>query len=264
MVSNTLKSKYPTYSFLGEETSTSGTLTPSPTFIVDPIDGTTNFVHAHPYISISLAFSLNLRPLIGIVYNPFTQHLYHAIHGHGAFLTAPSIPTSHPPLPNGKGGGESNVEAVISAYTTIKLPLRNPAPPLRTLSQALVAVEWGNERSGPNFDTKTRTFSNLAGDASTKGAMVHSLRSLGSAALNCCAVARGDLDAYWEGGCWAWDVAAGWVVVEESGGRVVGGNEGEWEARVDGRRYLVVRGAEGGMEELIGEFWGKVGGRLEY
>jgi len=44
----------------------------------------------------------------------------------------------------------------------------------------------------------------------------------------------------------------------------VGGNEGEWEARVDGRRYLVVRGAEGGMEELIGEFWGKVGGRLEY
>ncbi len=94
--------------------------------------------------------------------------------------------------------------------------------------------------------------------------MVHSLRSLGSAALNCCAVARGDLDAYWEGGCWAWDVAAGWVVVEESGGRVVGGNEGEWEARVDGRRYLVVRGAEGGMEELIGEFWGKVGGRLEY
>ena len=45
---------------------------------------------------------------------------------------------------------------------------------------------------------------------------------------------------------------------------MVGGNEGEWKPTVDGRRYLVVRGAEGGQEELIREFWGKVGGRLEY
>lgn len=104
--------------------------------------------------------------------------------------------------------------------------------------------------------------------------MVHSLRSLGSAALNMCAVARGDLDAYWEGGCWAWDVAAGWVVVTEAGGRVVGANPGEWEPRVDGRRYLVVRGGEEGMgqeERLIEEVWGVLregegggGRRLEY
>lgn len=154
----------------------------------------------------------------------------------------------------------------MSAYTRTRLPLRSPAPRLEGLQKALVAVEWGNERSGGNWDVKTATFSNLAGDGAESGGgggMVHSLRSLGSAALNCCAVARGDLDAYWEGGCWAWDVAAGWVVVEESGGRVVGGNEGEWECRVDGRRYLVVRGGEGGRE-FVGEFWGKVGGRLEY
>ena len=96
--------------------------------------------------------------------------------------------------------------------------------------------------------------------------MVHSLRSLGSAALNCCGVARGDLDAYWEGGCWAWDVAAGWVIVEEAGGRVVGGNDGELEPAVDSRRYLVVRGSEGreGQEELIKEFWGALKGKLEY
>ncbi len=154
----------------------------------------------------------------------------------------------------------------MSAYATTRLPLKSPAPPLTGLKQALVAVEWGNERSGANWATKTNTFARLAGDESTGGAMVHSLRSLGSAALNCCAVARGDLDAYWEGGCWAWDVAAGWVVVEEAGGRVVGGNEGEWGAEVDSRRYLVVRGSEGGdgQEEMIREFWGVVGGRLEY
>ena len=261
MVCSSLKSKFPSYSFLGEETSTSGHLTSAPTFIVDPIDGTTNFVHAHPYISISMAFAYECRPLVGIVYNPFTQHLYHAIHGKGAFLTAPSIPTSHPPLPS---HGESNVEPVVSAYTKARLPLKSPAPPLQGLKQALVAIEWGNERSGNNWETKTKTFSSLAGDDSTGGSMVHSLRSLGSAALNCCAVARGDLDAYWEGGCWAWDVGAGWVIVEEAGGKVVGGNEGEWKPDVDGRRYLVVRGAEGGQEEMIHEFWGALRGKLEY
>ncbi len=93
--------------------------------------------------------------------------------------------------------------------------------------------------------------------------MVHSLRSLGSAALNMCGVAAGELDAYWEGGCWAWDVAAGWVVVEEAGGIVVGGNKGEWEAKVDGRKYLVVRGGDGKME-LVEEFWKRLAGDMEY
>ncbi|KAL9101612.1 MAG: hypothetical protein Q9163_003151 [Psora crenata] len=253
MVSSSLRAKYPSFSFLGEETSNSGTLTPAPTFIVDPIDGTTNFVHGHPYTSISLAFAHKLVPLVGVVYNPFIQHIYHAIRGKGAWLTAPSIPTSHPPKPNTE---QDNIKGVVSAYVKMKLPLRQPTAPLEGLDKCLVAVEWGNERSGHNWQIKTETFAALAGDASTGGRMVHSLRSLGSAALNCCAVARGDLDVYWEGGCWAWDVAAGWVVVEEAGGRVVGGNEGEWEVNVDRRRYLVVRGADGGQEELIKEFWG--------
>lgn len=93
--------------------------------------------------------------------------------------------------------------------------------------------------------------------------MVHSVRSLGSAALNMCSVASGELDAYWEGGCWAWDVAAGWVVIEESGGMVVGGNKGEWEPKVDGRRFLVVRGGEG-RKEFIEEFWGQLDKKLVY
>ena len=135
------------------------------------------------------------------------------------------------------------------------------------LDGALVAVEWGNERSGNNWEVKTKTFAALAGAKDQGGAMVHSLRSLGSAALNLCAVASGTLDAYWEGGCWAWDVAAGWVVLEEAGGMMVGANEGEWEVRVDERRYLAVRGMEGGTEkqrEVVKEFWGCVKGRLEY
>lgn len=92
--------------------------------------------------------------------------------------------------------------------------------------------------------------------------MVHGIRSLGSAELNLCAVAPGHLDVYWETGCWAWDVCAGWVILEEAGGRVVGAHPGDWTPRVDQRRYMGVRGGEG-QEGIIEEFWGCVQGRVE-
>ena len=97
--------------------------------------------------------------------------------------------------------------------------------------------------------------------------MVHSIRSMGSAALNFCALAKGEVDLYWEGGTHAWDVAAGWVILEEAGGTVVDANPGGWNMTVDGRRYLGVRGCEGGKEQqkaLIEEFWSAVKGKYEY
>ena len=95
--------------------------------------------------------------------------------------------------------------------------------------------------------------------------MYTSLRSLGSAALNLCAVAAGQLDVYWEGGCWAWDVCAGWCILAEAGGLVAGGNPGTWHPELDSRKYLAVRGAPAGQKELVEEFWGVVGeGRMEY
>ncbi|MCJ1439602.1 MAG: hypothetical protein MMC23_000082 [Stictis urceolatum] len=249
MVSTTLKTKYPDYAFVGEETCTPGTsLTATPTFIVDPIDGTTNFVHAHPYISISLGLLVNLIPTIGIVYNPFSGHLYHSIRNQGSFLTT-ALPFGSP-----------------TPEITRRLPLRAVEAGELRLEKALVCVEWGNEREGNNWKVKTGTFAKLAGGGEAGGGMVHSLRSLGSAALNLCGVAAGEMDAYWEGGCWAWDVCAGWVVLEEAGGMVVGANRGEWEVPVDARRYLAVRGA-GGVEEqraFVESFWGCVEGRLEY
>ncbi|KAI4274898.1 MAG: hypothetical protein LQ337_003602 [Flavoplaca oasis] len=253
LISSSCRKAYPDYAFLGEETSTSGRLSASPTFVVDPIDGTTNFVHAHPYISISMAFVRNFKPEVGVVYNPFTQHLYTAIRGQGAYLTAPEIPTSFP----------TAGQKVDSTYKKRKLPLRSPPLPLPDLSSALVAVEYGNERSGNNWETKIGTF-NALGRAKTEkdGAMVQSVRSLGSAALNCCSVASGNIDVYWEGGCWAWDVAAGWIIVEEAGGMVVGGNSGEWEPKVDGRRYLVLRAGAG--KKVVEEFWSKTQGKLIY
>jgi len=236
MVSTSLRARYPTIAFMGEETYTPGqTLSSSPTFIVDPIDGTTNFVHGHPYVSISLGLSIARRPVVGVVYNPFTQTLYTAMRGRGAFLNR-----------------------------TMRLPLegRRALEPLTQLSSALVALEWGSDRMGNDYEVKVRTFARLCRAKEAGGAMVHSARSLGSAALNLCAVAEGGIDAYWEGGCWAWDVCAGWVVLEEAGGVIVDANPGGWEPPVDGRRYLAVR--KGWTKEVIEEFWGCVEGRLEY
>ena len=142
---------------------------------------------------------------IYLVYNPYTQHLYHAIRGSGAFLTAPSLPTSVPPLPsnspnssddsnsnagkNEKDSGGSNVTPVISAYTTTRLPLKQPVPTLGALDTCLVAVEWGNERSGNNYDVKTSTFSTLAAEHSYKassGKMVSKFPRLNSRGIILC------------------------------------------------------------------------------
>lgn len=96
--------------------------------------------------------------------------------------------------------------------------------------------------------------------------MVHSIRSLGSAALNICAVATGSIDLYWEGGCWAWDVCAAWVILSEAGGIMAGGLQGDWDPAIDGRAYLAVRPAPNGQgqKEIVEELWSHVKGKLTY
>ena len=146
-----------------------------------------------------------------------------------------------------------------------RLPLARTAQPLAGLGNALVAVEWGSTRTGPNFDVKTQVFTRLAASREAGGAMVHSLRSMGSAALNLASVAAGELDLYWEGGCWAWDVCAGWCILVEAGGVMVSGNPGNWVPELDSRVYLAVRGAPAGQREVVEEFWKVIGdGRMDY
>ncbi|KAI4923019.1 hypothetical protein J4E90_001455 [Alternaria incomplexa] len=233
LISTSLSTKYPDYAFMGEETYKPGdTLSADPTFICDPIDGTTNFVHRYPYVSISLGLAINREPVVGIVYNPFTQTLYSAIKGQGAYLNE-----------------------------TTRLPLSEPTK-LDGLSSCLVAVEWGSDRSGNDFKVKSETFKKLAATKENGGGMVHGLRSFGSAALNLCGVASGGLDVYWEAGCWAWDVCAGWVILKEAGGIMVDANPGNWDPKVEGQRYMAVRGGEG-QKEIVEEFWGLVEGAFE-
>ncbi|KAH7022521.1 hypothetical protein EDB80DRAFT_745007 [Ilyonectria destructans] len=242
MVSARLSTAFPDISFMGEETYKPGMkIGPEPTFVCDPIDGTTNFVHSFPSACISLGLAVDRHPAIGVIYNPWQDLLYTAIRGKGAYLTRAR-------------GAEPQ-----------RLPLAKSPRPLEGLGSSLVAVEWGSTRDGPNFDLKVDVFRRLAGSRETGGSMVHSLRSLGSAALNIAAVAAGQVDMYWEGGCWAWDVCAGWCLLEEAGGRMVHGNPGNWDPELEARIYLAVRGAPSGQKEIVEEFWKVMGdGKLDY
>ena len=246
-ISGALRKEYPGFAFMGEETYQPGMkLGPEPTFIVDPIDGTTNFVHGYPYVSVSMGFAIDRVPTVGVVFNPFTRKLYTGIRGQGSFVQVVPI-----------GGGEEHQQR--------RLPLKT-AEPLTGLDECVVAIEFGSDRSGSNWKTKTDTWARLGRSKEEGGAMVHSARALGSAALNLCSVAEGTLDAYWEGGCWAWDVCAGWVILTEAGGIIVNGNPSTWGAAipVDHRKYLAVRGAPTGQRELVEEFWSHIEGTMEY
>ncbi|KIJ66479.1 hypothetical protein HYDPIDRAFT_109523 [Hydnomerulius pinastri MD-312] len=231
LVMSEIKKVYPTFKFIGEESYSSGErpeLTDEPTFCVDPIDGTTNFVHGFPFCCISLGLIYQKRPVLGVVYNPFLEHLYTGIEGQGSYLT--------------RGTGQP-----------LKLPLSAPKP-LPSLSKAQIAVEWGSDRGAPSITDKSDSFLKLAGDNSIPGGkMAQSLRSMGSAALNFSMVAQGGLDMYWEIGCWPWDVCAGIVIAQEAGGVVTGSHQVIKTASSDydpfkvtpevltGRKYLVVR-----------------------
>jgi len=269
LVKKEISQKYPAFKFIGEESYAAGSrppLTDEPTFCVDPIDGTTNFVHGFPYVCISLGLIYKQRPVLGVIYNPFLDQLYTGVKSQGAHLTRGS--SSQP----------------------LRLPLAPPKP-LPSLSQALIAVEWGSDRSKGAIEGKSGSFMRLAGDSAgeegervERGRMAHSLRSLGSAALNFAMVAQGGLDMYWEIGCWPWDVCAGIVIAQESGAVIVGSapsfaavsssplssnDAGPFDvtpAILTGRKYLVLRALQGEENEvslaaqkrIVEEFYGCV------
>ncbi|XP_039307050.1 inositol monophosphatase 1 isoform X3 [Solenopsis invicta] len=84
--------------FIGEESTASGQkveLTDAPTWVIDPIDGTMNFVHGLPYTCVSVALLINKVAEIGIVYNPIMEQLFTARKGQGAFLNGAPIHVSN-------------------------------------------------------------------------------------------------------------------------------------------------------------------------
>ena len=85
--------EFPDYGFLGEEGETI-TGEDSCRWIVDPIDGTTNYVHGYPLFAISIALEKDYEIVMGVVYNPLLDELFHAEKGKGAFLNGKPINVS--------------------------------------------------------------------------------------------------------------------------------------------------------------------------
>jgi len=113
----------------------------------------------------------------------------------------------------------------------------------------MIGAEWGSDRSHATFKAKAESFVRLAGDpvkGVEGGIMVHALRTTGSSACNMAAVAAGQLDMYWDAGCWAWDVCAGAIILQETGGFFSGSKQAlEHNEPIGqilmGRRYICVR-----------------------
>ena len=121
-----IKSVYPTHRFIGEETysdtSVSSELTDEYTWVIDPVDGTTNFVHGFPFTCVSIALVLNKMPVVGVVYNPIMNEMYTAAKDGGAWM-------------------------LDSEGTQHSLPLHGAGEkPWTGFEGALVSTEYGYER----------------------------------------------------------------------------------------------------------------------
>jgi myo-inositol-1(or 4)-monophosphatase len=170
--------------FLTEEAAPDAPVSPDvPFFCVDPIDGTTSFLHGLPCCCVSIAFCVRCVPVVGVVFVPMMNELYTAIKGSGAAFC-----NGAPLVRRGTGTG---------------------AP--THLRDALVCYHLPAQRSATRVDTSLKIVRELL------MAGVHSVRCMGSAAVDMCNVAAGRADAYVELGINSWDVAAGICICAEAG-----------------------------------------------
>jgi myo-inositol-1(or 4)-monophosphatase len=178
LVTARIRTRFPDHGILAEEgTAASG----DERWLVDPIDGTTNFAHGVPVFAISIAYEDRGTLRSGVVAVPPLGEFFVAERGRGAFLVA---------------GGAG--------------PRRLATSDVAELSQALIATGLPGE---PTRSRHVVTIPGLMRDA-------QEVRIMGAAAAHLAYVAAGRLDAFWEPGLHAWDVAAGILLVEEAGGRV--------------------------------------------
>ena len=94
-----LQAAFPTHAFVGEESVAAADgklpeITDAPTWFVDPLDGTTNFVHGFPFSCVSVGLTVNRVPVLGVVVNPILGETFAAVKGRGATLNGAPIHVS--------------------------------------------------------------------------------------------------------------------------------------------------------------------------
>ena len=171
---------FPGDNFLGEETAASFTGGSERLWIVDPIDGTHNFLRGIPYWNVSIAYVEDGVRTLGAVYDPAHDDLFHARRGAGAWRAGP--------------GGTARINAAST----------------KLLAGAMIAVGHSDRAPEPRYLELRRALMNSNA----------AFRNFGSAALQLAHVADGRLDGYVEFELSSWDAMAGLLLVEEACGRV--------------------------------------------
>jgi myo-inositol-1(or 4)-monophosphatase len=161
-------------------------------WIVDPLDGTVNFLYGLPDWAVSIAAEADGTVVAGAVFVPRRDELFSAALGGGAWLSGGALDWR----------GED-------APQPVRLACNTGVP----LDRALVATGFGYE-AGRRL---------IQGEV-LRGVLprVRDIRRGGSAAVDLCSVASGSVDAYYERGVNLWDIAAGGLIAAEAGARVTG------------------------------------------
>jgi len=187
IIIDTLKKAYPDHGFLGEE---SGYSEGSAEYewIIDPLDGTTNFLYGIPHYSVSIALKRRGKLYQSVIYDPIKDDLFTASKGQGATL--------------------NNRRIRVKARRDMQGALLTTGVPYRPDQAHLI---------DPYLASMKALLPDTAG-----------VRRPGSAALDLAYVAAGRYDGFWEFTLHEWDIAAGVLMVQEAGGMVSdlkGGND---------------------------------------
>lgn len=152
-------------------------------WIIDPLDGTSNFLNQFDYYSVCICLAVYGVPAIGVVYRPSNKDLFFAIKGKGAFFLNRDGSNRIPKISNKK-----------------------------LINDSLLITGFSSEK-GQVYEDEFRLFKKIS--SNTRG-----VRRLGSAALDMCYVAAGIFDGFWESGLAPWDVSASGLICQEAGVKV--------------------------------------------
>ena len=180
IIRKSLEKTRPGYGFLLEEGGEVQGSDKTHRFIIDPLDGTLNFLHGIPHFSVSIGLERDGKLRAGVVFDPMRNECFWAEENQGAWL--------------------ENKRLRVGAR--------------RKLSEAVVTT--GIPQLGKNGAEK------FIDELVRVRAEVSAVRRFGSAALDLAWVAAGRFDGFWERDLQLWDIAAGFVLVQEAGGMTIG------------------------------------------
>lgn len=178
-VVSVIRAAFPGHEILGEEEA-SGDASAEHLWVVDPLDGTSNFAHRVPHFAVSIAYYRAGVAQCGVVFNPIRDEWHVAVRGQGAY--------------------QNGIKAAVGTETR--------------LDEAMVGVGFYYDR-GATMQATLAAIGELKGEAK-----IHGIRRFGTASLDLCMVGLGQFGAYFEYTLSPWDFAAGRLFVEEAGGLV--------------------------------------------